>query len=311
MVECPLGGTSRLVTGLVFKTSRAAARVVAGGFDSHVPPLLDTNRKDRLNELQRVDGAGMKRWLKAELHTHTREDPADGQSVVWHSPQQLIDSAAAQGFELLSITNHNQLLFEEGLNDYAHEKGVLLLPGVEATLEGSHTLLYNFLDYEPDWTTPAQVLDRKGPDQLVVAAHPFYPIRSAIGRRFLEWGELFDAVEYNHFYTKQINFNRCAQSAARQLRLPLIGNSDVHFLEQLGCTYSLVYAEKETASVVEAVKRGSVRIVTAPLGPAFTARLLFWVLKGNIRRRLQAFWSYLPASSATGSRGVFGRETGR
>jgi len=26
------------VTGLVFKTSRAATRVVAGGFDSHVPP---------------------------------------------------------------------------------------------------------------------------------------------------------------------------------------------------------------------------------------------------------------------------------
>ena len=40
MVECRFGGTSRLVTGLVFKTSRAAARVVAGGFDSHVPPLF-------------------------------------------------------------------------------------------------------------------------------------------------------------------------------------------------------------------------------------------------------------------------------
>jgi len=33
-----VGGTSRLVTGLVFKTSRTAARVVVGGFDSHVPP---------------------------------------------------------------------------------------------------------------------------------------------------------------------------------------------------------------------------------------------------------------------------------
>ena len=40
MVECRLGGTSRLVMGLVFKTSRAAARFVAGGFDSHVPPLF-------------------------------------------------------------------------------------------------------------------------------------------------------------------------------------------------------------------------------------------------------------------------------
>ena len=38
------GGTSRLVTGLVFKTSRAAMRVVAGGFDSHVPPPQKTER---------------------------------------------------------------------------------------------------------------------------------------------------------------------------------------------------------------------------------------------------------------------------
>ena len=71
----------------------------------------------------------MKKWLKAELHTHTREDPSDGQSLVVHSPQQLIDAAAAQGFELLAITNHNQLLFEEGLDDYAREKGILLFAG--------------------------------------------------------------------------------------------------------------------------------------------------------------------------------------
>ena len=54
----------------------------------------------------------MKRWLKAELHTHTREDPIDGRRIVLHSPKELIDAAAAQGFEVLSITNHNQLLFE-------------------------------------------------------------------------------------------------------------------------------------------------------------------------------------------------------
>ena len=34
----PEGGTTCLVMGLVFKTSRVAARVVTGGFDSHVPP---------------------------------------------------------------------------------------------------------------------------------------------------------------------------------------------------------------------------------------------------------------------------------
>lgn len=127
----------------------------------------------------------MKRRLRAELHTHTREDSIDGHRLVLHSPKELIDAAADQGFEILSITNHNRLLFEAGISEYACEKGILLLPGVEVSLEGSYTLLYNFLGYDPSWTTPAQVMARKGPDQLVIAAHPFFPIRRGGIQAFL------------------------------------------------------------------------------------------------------------------------------
>ena len=47
----PVGGTSRLVTGLVFKTSRAAARVAVGGFDSHVPPPMVLGNIPVMNSL--------------------------------------------------------------------------------------------------------------------------------------------------------------------------------------------------------------------------------------------------------------------
>ena len=43
--------------GLVFKTSRAAARVLAGGFDSHVPPpLLDSASKVQIDEEMAQNG---------------------------------------------------------------------------------------------------------------------------------------------------------------------------------------------------------------------------------------------------------------
>ena len=87
----------------------------------------------------------MKSWLKTELHTHTLDDPKDGRRIVCHSAQQLIDKAEEQGFQVLSITNHNQLLFTSSLEEYARERGILLIPGVEATLEGKHVLLYNFI----------------------------------------------------------------------------------------------------------------------------------------------------------------------
>ena len=90
----------------------------------------------------------MKSWLKTELHTHTIDAPKDGKRIVLHSAEQLIDKAEEQGFQVLSITNHNQLLFTSSLEEYARERGILLIPGVEATLEGKHVLLYNFLNYD-------------------------------------------------------------------------------------------------------------------------------------------------------------------
>ena len=136
----------------------------------------------------------MKSWLKTELHSHTIDDPKDGKSIVVHSAQQLIDKAEEQEFQVLSITNHNQLLFSSSLEEYARERGILLIPGVEATLEGKHVLLYNFLDYDDSWDNPEIVAQRKGPNQLVIAPHPFFPIPTALRKRVAHWNGLFDAI---------------------------------------------------------------------------------------------------------------------
>jgi len=214
----------------------------------------------------------MKSWLKTELHTHTIDDPKDGKRIVLHSAEQLIDKAEEQGFQVLSITNHNQLLFTSALEEYARERGILLIPGVEATLEGKHVLLYNFLNYDGSWSSPEIVTRNKGPGQLVIAPHPFFPLPTALGKLVSRWRHLFDAIEYNQFYLSWLNFNQRAQELAQQLNLPLVGNSDVHWIFQLGRTYSLVYAEQSTGSVLNAIKQGNVRLVTEPVSSFFVAR---------------------------------------
>jgi len=214
----------------------------------------------------------MKSWLKTELHTHTNDDPEDGKRFVVHSAEQLIDEAQEQGFQVLSITNHNQLLFTSALEEYARERGILLIPGVEATLEGKHVLLYNFLNYDSSWNSPEIATKNKGPDQLVIAPHPFFPLQVSLGKLVSRWHDLFDAIEYNQFYLFWLNFNQRAQELAQQLNLPLVGNSDVHCIFQLGRTYSLVYAEQNTGSVLNAIKQGHVRLVTKPVSSFFVAR---------------------------------------
>ena len=184
----------------------------------------------------------MKRWLKTELHSHTVDDPVEGPKIILYAARRLIDAAAQRGFEVLSITNHNQMLLDRGLEAYAWQRGILLTPGVEATLEGKHVLLYNFLDYDPSWQDFEVVKRHKGSEQLVIAPHPFFPLRTALGKKFFRHLGMFDAVEYSQFYMQTVNFNRRAETEARKHHLPMVGNSDVHRLSQLGCTYTRVYS---------------------------------------------------------------------
>ncbi len=147
-----------------------------------------------------------------------------------------------------------------------------MIPGVEATLKGKHVLLYNFSNYNSSWNSPEIVTKHKGPNQLAIAPHPFFPIPTSLGNLVSRWGDLFDAIEYSGFYLSWFNFNQRAKELAQQLNLPLVGNTDVHQLFQLGWTYSLVYADKNIGSVLNAIKQGHVRLVTKPVSSFFIAR---------------------------------------
>src|SRR3970040_1672931 len=109
--------------------------------------------------------------LKADLHLHT----AEGEAFIAYDARSLIDRAAREGFEVLSITNHDVLTFDPDLAAYARDRGILLIPGVEATIEGKHVLLYN-IDVPLDRIrTFADLRRLKGAEWLGLAATPFFP----------------------------------------------------------------------------------------------------------------------------------------
>ena len=228
--------------------------------------------------------------LKADLHLHTRE----GEAFIDYGARELIDRAAEQGFDVLSITNHDTLTFDRELADYARERGILLIPGVEATVEGKHVLIYN-LDVPSEQIRSFADLRRyRRPDWLVVAPHPFYPGSICLGRRLLREIDLFDAVEFSHFYVRAIDFNRRAVRLARDARRPLVGSSDAHLPGQLGTTYSLIEAQRTAASVLSAIRAGRVRVVTRALTvrecTAISTRLGLVAVRASARRAL-ARWS--------------------
>lgn len=219
--------------------------------------------------------------LKADLHLHTRER----ESFIAYDARDLIDRAAQAGFQVLSITNHDTVTFSADLRGYAQERAILLIPGIEATIEGKHVLLYN-IDVPPERIrTFADLRRLRRPEWLVAAPHPFFPGSICLRERLLREIDLFDAIELSHFYTARIDFNRSAIRLARETGLPLLGTSDSHVLRQFGTTYSLVEGSPTVTSVLGAIRKGQVRIESRPLTLRECAGIVLEMLVASRRQR--------------------------
>jgi predicted metal-dependent phosphoesterase TrpH len=210
--------------------------------------------------------------LKVDLHIHTGDDPVD---PIPYTSLQLIDRAAALGFDALAITLHDLQLETATLAGYAALRGITLIPGIERTIEGKHVLLLNFSRRAEQVTSFDDLaLLKQHENGLVVAPHAFFPGATCLRRLLDRHADLFDAVEYNAMFTRSVNFNRTAERWARDHRKPMIGNGDVHRLAQLGSTYSLVDAAPTPEAICAAIKAGAVHVQATPLPWSKVAAIL-------------------------------------
>ena len=166
----------------------------------------------------------MNAGLRADLHIHTRE----AEPFIRYSAREVIARAAREGYRVLSITNHDTLTFTTDLAAFARDHGIVLIPGIEVTVEGRHVLIYN-ADVEIDKiTTFAGLRHYRTPEWLVVAPHPFFPSSYSLREKLWHEIELFDAIEFR-------------------------------------MTFSLVDAQAGVESVLSAIKAGRVSVVSRPL----------------------------------------------
>jgi predicted metal-dependent phosphoesterase TrpH len=232
--------------------------------------------------------------LKIDLHAHTDEDPAD---ALLHDTRALIDHAASLGFDALAVTLHERYFDPAPHTAYAGERGIVLLSGIEASIGGRHILLINF----PREAEAVRTFDdirrlKARTNGLVIAPHAFYPTPSALRGRLDEEADAIDAVEINAMFTRGIDFNAAAVAWAGAHGKPLVGNTDLHLLEQMGTTFSLVEADRDPDAICAAIKAGrvSVRSQPLPIGRAawIFARMSWRGLAGRMgrgfRRRARA-----------------------
>ncbi len=206
-----------------------------------------------------------RQWLKAEMHAHCSLDPQD-RRLCRFTPEQLIRKAAGLDFEVLSITCHDLNVWTPDLADYARRLGITLIPGVEVTVDKKrHILVYNF-DGDPETLNSLEEIRAIRSDKtLVVAPHPYFPGRSCLGGLLNKNLDMFDAIEFSGFLVRGLNFNRRSVALAKASSKPLLGFGDIHYLWQLGRTFTWIYAEPSVESIFEAIRQGLVRIQVSPL----------------------------------------------
>jgi predicted metal-dependent phosphoesterase TrpH len=218
---------------------------------------------------------------KVQFHCHTASDPSD---CIFHSDKDLIDRAAHHNYDVLAITCHDKVVHTEELEKYAATKGILLIPGIEKTVDGNHVVIINAsIEIESVETFKDLEAYKQGnPDSLIFAPHPYHPLPIkvvSLGRHLDRNIHLFDAIEWSCFHTKHYKFNSKAKRKAAEFGLPMIATGDNHALRYLDHTYSIVTAQSKTVNdIINAVKRGDLEIKTKPMNfvmlAGMTARLL-------------------------------------
>lgn len=83
-------------------------------------------------------------FYKADLHIHSFGEGTGSYDVTdtSNTPQNIVDTAISKGLKVLSITDHNEILNSLSAIQYAADKDILVIPGIELSTTQGHLLLY-------------------------------------------------------------------------------------------------------------------------------------------------------------------------
>jgi len=224
--------------------------------------------------------------IKASLHIHTAEDGLEGKKIKY-TVYQLIDQAQKLDFKVLALTGHEYFIYQPEYGQYAQERGMLLVPGIELSLNKcflvqKHVVVLNCQPEIERIKTLDELADYKKshPEIFILSPHPHFFFSVSLGLKTLKkYINLFDAVEYSWFYTKKINLNKKTGVIAQEYNKPMISTSDLHRLEWLNEDYALIETSAlDIATVLRAIKKKQFVNVTKPKR---LIELILFIIKTN------------------------------
>jgi len=194
--------------------------------------------------------------IRADLHFHTCYSPD-----ATNSPREIVERLNNHpSIKAVAITDHNTL---EGYRRTAKLAEVyadmLIIPGVEISAEEGEIILLGVSQLPPKpWTAKNVITYSKAENALAIAPHPFrgYGLGDHASKLDL------DAIETLNGITSP-NQNRMAQQLAKARGLPGVAGSDSHFHHDPWNVYNEIQSSLKVEEILEAIKRGNVRVCSA------------------------------------------------
>jgi hypothetical protein len=191
-------------------------------------------------------------WLnmsvKADLHVHTTYSK---DSII--TPKELVYYAKRSGLNAVAVTDHNSI---EGALKIAKENvDFLIIPGTEVSSLNGHIVALNVTkriprDLGADETV--ELIHKAG--GIAIACHPFAWLKGSVGKHVTS---KFDAVEALNASAFPFGLaSKKAVNLAERLGLPKVAGTDAHYGPVIGRAYTLIDAEPNVESVVDAIVKG-------------------------------------------------------
>lgn len=172
----------------------------------------------------------------------------------------ILSYACNIGLNAIAICDHDtiegsleaQRLVEEGGFD------IVVIPGIEVTTKRGHLLVLGTQEAFPKNRSPEEIIRMaRAQDCMVVAPHPFKGYPRSLG----DVADLdVDAVEVLNSRYILGWFNKKAEKMAQKLDLPMLGNSDAHFVEMVGRAYTKVDSKPSVDAIFKAIASGKTSV---------------------------------------------------
>ncbi len=184
--------------------------------------------------------------MKLDIHVHTCY--SDGVNT----PEEVVRYAKRIGLDGVAFTDHN--VVEGSVKALRYNSGdFIVIPGLEVSSEEGHILALNVTESIERAIPAEEVVERIHElGGVAIAAHPYDRLRSGVGD--LIYKLKFDAIEVVNGRT--LLTARDMRKIADEIRLPKVGGSDAHCLDELGTVSILVDDDP-----IESILKGNVEVI--------------------------------------------------